>query len=156
MPDPEVEKLLEPWFGPDVPVEALPVPRLIEVTEADEGFDADALRLRLQGEAPGAALDDHTRWRSAAGFGGQQAADAGAFLLLLIAAAAAAMITLAAKAALAANGQVIRVLRLIGAWTSPLPRPRAAIRRAAMGAAAAPGECWRSGPCLGRSGVAAF
>ncbi len=33
------------------------------MTEADPGYDADGLRLRLAAEAPGAVLDDHSRWR---------------------------------------------------------------------------------------------
>lgn len=135
--DDEVEKLLEPWFGPDVPVEALPVPRLIEVTEAGDGFDAEALRLRLQGEAPGAVLDDHTRWRAPLVSAANRLRALGLISLLLIAAASGAMITLAAKAAMAANGQVIRVLRLIGARDITIATAfvRRFTRRAAMGAA---------------------
>ena len=137
LPDAEVEKLLEPWFGPDVPVEALPVPRLIEVTEAADGFDAEALRLRLQGEAPGAVLDDHTRWRQPLVSAANRLRMLGLFSLLLIGATSAAMITLAAKAALAANGPVIRVLRLIGARDITIATAfvRRFTRRAAMGAA---------------------
>lgn len=137
LPDEEVEKLLEPWFGPDVPVEALPVPRLIEVTEGGDGFDAEALRLRLQGEAPGAVLDDHTRWREPLVSAANRLRALGLFSLLLIAAASGAMITLAAKAAMAANGQVIRVLRLIGARDITIASAfvRRFTRRAAMGAA---------------------
>ena len=137
LPDEQVEKLLEPWFGPDVPVEALPVPRLIEVVEGDAGFDAEALRLRLQGEAPGAVLDDHTRWRQPLVSAANRLRVLGLFSLLLIAATAGAMITLAAKAALAANGQVIRVLRLIGARDITIATAfvRRFTRRAAMGAA---------------------
>ena len=59
--DEEQRKLLEPWFGPDLPVEALPIPRLIELTETAQGYDAEGLRQRLAAEAPGAVLDDHTR-----------------------------------------------------------------------------------------------
>ena len=61
--DAEQAALLEPWFGPDLPVEHLPIPRLIEVVETEAGFDARGLRLRLAAEVPGAVLDDHTRWR---------------------------------------------------------------------------------------------
>lgn len=141
LPASDVEKLLEPWFGPDVPVEALPVPRLIELVEADDGFDAEALRLRLQGEAPGAVLDDHTRWRRPLVSAANRLRVLGLFSLLLIAAAAGAMITLAAKAALAANGQVIRVMRLIGARDITIATAfvRRFTRRAAMGAAAGTG-----------------
>ena len=59
----EQRDLLEPWFGPDLPVESLPVPQLIEIRETGDGYDGDGLRLRLQAELPGAVLDDHTRWR---------------------------------------------------------------------------------------------
>ena len=61
--DAEQKALLEPWFGPDVPFDQLPIPRLIEVTEAEPGYDSEGLRQRLVAEAPGASLDDHTRWR---------------------------------------------------------------------------------------------
>lgn len=137
LPDAEVEQLLEPWFGPDVPVEALPVPRLIEVTAAPESFDAAALRLRLEGEAPGAVLDDHTRWRQPLVSAARRLRMLGLFSLALIAATSAAMITLAAKASLAANGQVIRVLRLIGARDITIATAfvRRFTRRAGLGAA---------------------
>lgn len=111
----EARALLEPWFGPDLPVEALALPRLIEITATPEGFDPVGLRLRLAGEAPGAVLDDHTRWRAPL----VQAAAALRVIALvavaLIGAAMAAMVALAAGFALAANAQTLRVLRLVGA-----------------------------------------
>ena len=115
IPQEEVEQLLAPWFGPDVPVEALPVPRLIEVTESGDGFDAEGLSLRLTAEAPGAILDDHTRWRQPLISAAKRLRFLGLVSLALIAAAGGAMMALAAQSSLAANGQVIRVLRLIGA-----------------------------------------
>ncbi|MBT6300308.1 MAG: cell division protein FtsX, partial [Rhodobacteraceae bacterium] len=111
----EQQALLEPWLGPDVPVDTLPVPQLIEVIEAPEGYDVAGLRLRLLAEVAGAVVDDHTRWR-------RPLVRAAARLRLLawlsiglIGGLMAAMITLAANATLAANTQVIAVLRLIGA-----------------------------------------
>lgn len=138
LPADEVETLLEPWFGPDVPVEALPVPRLIELSGLTREFDADALSLRLAGEASGAVLDDHSRWRQPLVSAANRLRWLGLFSLLLIAAASGAMITLAAKAALAANGQVIKVLRLIGARDITIATAfvRRFTRRAAMGAGA--------------------
>lgn len=111
----ETRSLLEPWLGPDLPVESLPIPQLIEVTEAEEGFDAEGLKLRLAAEAPGAVLDDHMRWRKPLIASANHIRSMGLLSLILIGGATAAMITLAAQAALAANGQVIRTLRLIGA-----------------------------------------
>lgn len=150
IPDTEQRDLLAPWFGPDLPVEDLPIPRLIEVVETGDGFDATGLRQRLAAEAPGAVLDDHTRWR-------QPLSEAAARLRLLgwvsiglITAATAAMITLAAQSALSANGQVIRVLRLVGARDAYIARAfvRRFTLRALTGAAV--------GTALGMAGVAAL
>ncbi|MEQ8898013.1 MAG: cell division protein FtsX [Roseovarius sp.] len=114
----EQQALLEPWFGPDLPVDTLPIPQLIEVVETEEGYDAEGLRLRLAAEAPGAVLDDHTRWRRPLVKAASRLRMLGWASILLIGAATAAMITLAANAALAANAQVISVLRLVGARDS--------------------------------------
>lgn len=111
----EQRSLLEPWFGPDLPVDTLSLPRLIELVENPQGYDAQGLRLRLQAEAPGAVLDDHTRWRRPLAVAAERLRLLGVASMLLIGGAMAAMITLAASAALAANAQVIRVLRLVGA-----------------------------------------
>lgn len=113
--DEEMRGLLEPWFGPDLPVESLALPQLVELTEAEAGIDAEGLRLRLAAEAPGALLDDHTRWRRPLVAAAGRLRLLGLLSLALIGGAMAGMITLAAQAALAANGQVIRTLRLVGA-----------------------------------------
>ncbi len=114
----EQQALLEPWFGPDLPVDTLPVPQLIDITETSDGYDAAGLRLRLSAEVPGAVLDDHTRWRRPLVAAASSLRLLGWLSILLIAAATGAMITLAANAALAANAQVIAVLRLVGATDS--------------------------------------
>ena len=134
----EVRALLEPWFGPDLPLDALPIPQLVEIIENDEGFDAEGLRLRLQAEAPGAVLDDHTRWRQPLIAAAERIRLLGLLAITLIAATMAAMVGLAANSALAANGQVIRVLRLVGARDSYIARAfvRRFTLRASSGAAA--------------------
>ncbi|WP_042249887.1 ABC transporter permease [Paracoccus sp. PAMC 22219] len=136
LPQDELAQLLEPWFGPDMPVDALPVPALIDLPVEDD-FDAEGLRLRLEAEVPGAVLDDHTEWRRPLVSAANRLRMLGIVSLMLIGAASAAMITLAAKAALAANVQVIRVLRLIGArdLTIATAFVRRFTRRAAMGSA---------------------
>ncbi len=111
----EQQSLLEPWFGPDLPIDALPIPRLIEIVEEGDGYDPVGLRARLQAEVPGGILDDHTRWREPLVEAAGRLRLLGYVSIALIAAATASMITLAAQAALAANAQVIRVMRLVGA-----------------------------------------
>ncbi|MFP7674412.1 cell division protein FtsX [Marivita sp. S0852] len=111
----EQRDLLRPWFGTDLPIEDLPLPQLIDIIETDEGYDAAGLRLRLAAEAPAAVLDDHARWRRPLIEAATRLRLLGWAAILLIATATAAMVTLAANAALAANAQVIAVLRLVGA-----------------------------------------
>lgn len=146
----EQRKLLEPWFGPDLPVEALPLPRLIEVVEDGAGYDAEGLRLRLAAEAPGAVLDDHARWRRPLAVAASRLVLLGWLSIGLIGLTMAAMITLAANAALAANAGVIKVLRLVGARDAYIAR--AFVRRftlRALGGAAV-------GAVLGMTGIAAL
>ncbi|MEM7488604.1 MAG: cell division protein FtsX [Pseudomonadota bacterium] len=114
LPAEEQAALLEPWLGPGLPLDRLPLPRLVEVRETD-ALDVEGLRLRLQAEVPGAVLDDHTRWRRPLVEAASRLRLLGWTALLLIAGVLAAMVTLAAQAALAANVRVIRVLRLVGA-----------------------------------------
>ena len=148
MTDAEQRALLAPWFGPDLPIDALPLPRLIELTEDATGYDAEGLRQRLAAEAPGAVLDDHTRWRRPLAVAASRLRLLGLLSIGLIATATAAMITLAANAALSANAQVIKTLRLVGARDSYIARAfvRRFTLRALTGAAV--------GTVLGMIGVA--
>ncbi|MDJ1006492.1 MAG: cell division protein FtsX [Paracoccaceae bacterium] len=130
----EQAALLAPWFGPDLPLDLLPVPRLIEITETGAGFDAEGLRFRLAGEAPGAVLDDHSRWRRPLAEAAARLRTLGVVSLGLIGGAMGAMITLAAGAALSANAQIIGTLRLVGARDVFIAR--AFVRRFTLRAAA--------------------
>lgn len=126
----EQRALLEPWFGPDLPVETLPIPRLIEVIEAGDGYDGEGLRQRLAAEVPAAILDDHTRWRRPLIAASDRLRMLGTASLALILATTGAVITLAAQASLSANGRVIQVMRLIGARDTYIAR--AFVRRIAI------------------------
>ncbi|WP_170467141.1 cell division protein FtsX [Ruegeria arenilitoris] len=114
--------LLSPWFGADLPLDTLPIPQLIEIIEGEPGLDAAGLRLRLGAEVPGAVLDDHSRWRKPLVEAANSLRRLGWVSILLIGGATAAMITLAANASLAANAQIIEVLRLVGARDSFIAR----------------------------------
>lgn len=118
----EQADLLAPWFGRDLPLDLLPVPRLIAVTETAGGLDAQALRQRLAEAVPGAVLDDHVGWRRPLVGAASRLRLIGWLSLTLIAAGLAATITLAAQAALDANVQVISVLRTVGARDGRIAR----------------------------------
>lgn len=111
----EQRALLVPWFGSDLPLDALRLPVLIEVIEESTGPDAEGLRQRLAAEAPGAVYDSHGQWRAPLIEAAERLRGVTMTALALIAVVTATTIALAASAALAANGQVIDVLRLVGA-----------------------------------------
>ena len=133
----EQARLLSPWLGADLPIETLPLPVMVEVIETGAGYDAEGLRLRLQAEAPGAVLDDHTRWRRPLIAAAARLRTLGLVSIIVIGGVTAALITLAASAALAANARIIDVLRLVGARDAYIARAfvRRYTLRAAMGAA---------------------
>jgi len=145
----EVAGLLRPWFGRDLAVEDLPLPALVAF-RMGAGYDAEGLRLRLAGEAPAAVLDDHTRWRAPLVAAAARLRGLAVLSVALIAATMAAMIALAANAALAANRQVVEVLRLVGARDVYIVRAfvRRFTRRTGQGAAL--------GTVLGMAAVAAL
>lgn len=120
--DEEERALLAPWFGSDLPLDDLPIPKLIEVTEEGSGYDAEGLRQRLTAEAPDATLDDHTRWRQPLASAASRLRILGWGALVLILATTGAVITLAANASLAANTPILKVLRQIGAQDGYIAR----------------------------------
>ena len=130
--------LLEAWLGPDLPLDALPLPRLIELRETQDGPDRHGLRLRLSAEAPGAVYDDHTRWRRPLAQAATRMRTFAVMSLVLIGLVMTAIIALAASASLASNEQVIKVLRLVGAKDRFIANAfvRRISRRAALGAGA--------------------
>ena len=107
--------LLQPWFGSDLPVESLRLPILIDVTLTEGGPDVIGLRQRLSAEAPGAVYDDHGRWRAPMVDAARGLRTLSLIALILIATVTGVTVALAASAAISANGQVIDVLRLVGA-----------------------------------------
>ena len=52
--DAEQARLLAPWLGTDLPLDALPLPAMISVTLEGDGPNAEALALRLAADAPDA------------------------------------------------------------------------------------------------------
>jgi cell division transport system permease protein len=144
----EQAALLEPWLGADLPPDLLPLPQLIEIVAEESGYDVTALRARLAEALPEAVLDDHGQWRTPLVEAAQGLRRLALLSLLLICGTMAAMILLAARAALAANAQVIEVLRLVGAQDRFVAR--AFVRRFTFGALVGAG----AGMALGMLAVA--
>jgi cell division transport system permease protein len=115
----EGARLLEPWLGTGLPLDDLPVPRIVVVRIASGAApDLAQLRQALGEQVPAASLDDHRgfvdrmRAMSGAAFAG------GVGVLVLVLVATMLSVTFATRAAMASNRPVIEVLHLIGAKDS--------------------------------------
>jgi cell division transport system permease protein len=108
-------RLLSPWLGDDLPVDALPLPVMVAVTLDGAGPNVEALALRLAADAPDAVWDDHDRWRKPLQTTTNRLRIMAIAALVIITSALAVIISLAARAALAQNARVIETLRLVGA-----------------------------------------
>jgi cell division transport system permease protein len=115
----EGARLLEPWLGTGLPLDDLPVPRIVVVRIASGAApDLAQLRQTLGEQVPAASLDDHRgfvdrmRAMSGAAFAG------GVGVLILVLVATILSVTFATRAAMASNRPVIEVLHLIGAKDS--------------------------------------
>lgn len=111
----EQERLLEPWLGPDVSIESLPVPLMVEVTIDRAALDQPALVARLAAEAPGALYDDHAGWREPLVAAARHAVRFALACLGLLALGMAVTVALGTRATLAASGPEVTMLRLVGA-----------------------------------------
>lgn len=112
----DAASLVEPYIGRGNLPADVPLPQIVDVRI--DGIDASALSAladELAAAVPGAALNDHSRWkgRLLAFSTSLQALSVAALLLIL--AAAIAIIAFATRAAMAANHQIVEVLHLIGA-----------------------------------------
>ena len=118
----EQKALLEPWLGPNVAIETLPLPLMIEVGTERDRLNRESLDLRLSAEAPGAVFDDHAAWRAPLVATARRLRGFGFACLGLTALALAAVLGLAARGAVAANAPVIQTLRLVGARDNYIAR----------------------------------
>jgi cell division transport system permease protein len=112
----EIAALLEPWLGGSTALEALPVPRLIDVRlDMTNPPSMEELRTMLSNADSGALLDDHGIWRDQlADLVGALELVAG-FVVLLVGLATVGIVIFATRSGMAAHEDVITVLHLIGA-----------------------------------------
>lgn len=110
------EALLEPWIGREIPMDDLPVPRLVTVDlDPRTPPTAKTLEGALQAAGVDATLDDHRLWVRDIERSAGVARWAAVSVFLLIAAAAGGVIGFATRAGLAAHHDTIEVLHLYGA-----------------------------------------
>jgi len=109
-------RLLEPWLGPGLDIDELPVPRLIIVSiDLVERPDFAAMRTELAQKVPSAVLDDHRTWVDRLVTMARTTVTIGAGVLALMLSATALTVIFATRGAMAGNGHVIEVLHFVGA-----------------------------------------
>lgn len=116
-------RLLEPWLGPDLDIDELPVPRLVIVTiDPVEKPDFSAMRDELAAAVPSAALDDHRTWVDRLVTMARTTVTIGVTVLALMLSATALTVIFATRGAMSGNGHVIEVLHFVGAEASFIAR----------------------------------
>jgi cell division transport system permease protein len=115
-------KLLEPWLG-NVPLDELPVPRLIRVTINESNPpDYVALEKNLAAQIPDAGLDTHRRWQTELSRTASALSLLALLVLGLISLASIMLVVFAARAVLQSNRSTVEVLALIGAQNTFISR----------------------------------
>jgi cell division transport system permease protein len=112
----EIATLLEPWLGGATALDALPLPRLIDVRlDMTDPPPMEELKTMLSNADSGALLDDHGIWQDQlADLVGALEMVAG-FVVLLVGLATVGIVIFATRSGMAAHQDVIEVLHLIGA-----------------------------------------
>jgi cell division transport system permease protein len=112
----ESARLLEPWLGTGLSLDALPVPRIIVLRVASgQRPDLAALRAALTAKIPGASADDHRGWIDRMRAMANAAIGVGIGILALVLVATVLSVAFATRGAMATNRPIVEVLHLIGA-----------------------------------------
>lgn len=110
----QTRALVAQWLTDRAALDGLPLPTLIEVAEAPD-FDPTGLRARLAAEVPSAIYHQHTPAQTGVASAADRLRLLALGLVLLTFGVSAVVVTIAARASLAMNAQVITVLRQLGA-----------------------------------------
>jgi cell division transport system permease protein len=120
----ETKRLLEPWLGPAVPLDQLPVPRLVDLRiDPNAAIDFAALRQKLTSVAPGAELEERPTELDSRRADLRRASAVLAFGLFLIAVLSVKSLLIAIWGHLARHQQVIELLHRLGADDGDIAAP---------------------------------
>jgi cell division transport system permease protein len=112
----ESARLLEPWLGTGLSLDALPVPRIIALRiAAGHPPDVVALRAALTAKIPGASVDEHRGWIDRMRAMANAAVAVGIGILVLVLVATVLSVAFATRGAMATNRPIVEVLHFIGA-----------------------------------------
>jgi cell division transport system permease protein len=112
----ETKRLLEPWLGQSVPLDQLPLPRLVDLRiDPNAAIDFAALRQQLTSVAPGAELEERPTEFDSRRTDLRRASAVLVFGLFLIAVLGVTSLLIAVWGHLARHQQTIELLHRLGA-----------------------------------------
>jgi len=112
----ESERLVEPWLGSGLPLNELPIPRMIVVKLASGATpDFTGLRAALAARVPSASLDDHRGWMDRMRDMAEAVVVVGIAILTLVVIVTVLSVTFATRGAMATNRPIVEVLHYVGA-----------------------------------------
>ncbi len=112
----ESERLVEPWLGSGLPLDELPIPRMIVVKLASGPTpDFSGLRAALAARVPSASLDDHRGWMDRMRDMAEAVVVVGIAILTLVVIVTVLSVTFATRGAMATNRPIVEVLHYVGA-----------------------------------------
>jgi cell division transport system permease protein len=112
----ETAHLLEPWLGTAVPIDTLPLPRLIDLRiDPRVMIDYTALKAQLDTITPNTQLDNNRAWLGGVRSFALRAEGVISAVVLVVTALIIAIIVFTARVGLAIHHSVIELLHLLGA-----------------------------------------
>ena len=112
----ESARLLEPWLGSSLALDALPVPRIIVLRVAPgRRPDLAGLRAALSARIAAVTVDDHRGWIDRMRTMASTAIAGGVGILALVLVATVLSVNFATRGAMAMNRPIVEVLHFIGA-----------------------------------------
>jgi cell division transport system permease protein len=119
----ETAKLLQPWLGSSVPIDALPLPRLIDVrVDPSAAIDYPALRQHLDSVIPNAQLDSNRAWLANMRSFALRVEGVITIGVLAVTVLIVTIVVFTARIGLAIHRSVIELLHLLGAQDEYIAR----------------------------------
>src|SRR5665213_34850 len=119
----ETAKLLEPWLGASVPINSLPLPRLVDVrVDPHVAIDYATLRKPLDSIIPGAQLDNDSTWLAGVREFTLRIEGVITVGVVVVTALIVTMIVFTARIGLAIHRSIIELLHLLGAQDAYIAR----------------------------------
>jgi cell division transport system permease protein len=119
----ETAKLLEPWIGNTIPINSLPLPRLVDVrVDPHVAIDYPTLRQQLDSIIPGSQLDNNRTWLAGVREFALRVEGVITAGVIVVTALIVAIVIFTARIGLAIHRSVIELLHLLGAQDAYIAR----------------------------------